>query len=158
MKMFALPIVLAFVVGCTPIQITPIEAPELTNRAEIVIHRESQFVASAVNMIFGANGNDYVKLSGGKYASIYLKPDSYEFFVRSDQADTPYVLNLELAANEVVCLRSFVSSSAAGVAILAGPIGYLVARKYSTFNVEKSECLSDDELDKLKIRTVNYKT
>lgn len=156
MKLITVVMSLAIMAGCTPIQTSILPATEINNRSEVVIYRESAATASLVNMIFGSNGNDYVKLQNGKYASVFLTPGSYEFFVRSDQADRPYPLTLELAANEVTCLHASVNGSAAAVAILGGPLGYLASRGSSTFKMEKAKCLSAEELGDREIVKVVY--
>ena len=145
-----------FMFGCTPMQITPLEVTDTNNRSEVIIHRESAFTAGGVNMIFGANSNDYVKLGNGRYASMYLRPGNHELFVRSDQGDKPYLLNIDLPANETTCLRAFIDSSSVGVAVLGGPIGFLATRGSSTFNIEKIECLSKEKLSELKAVNVTY--
>lgn len=148
--------VLFLVAACTPLKITALQATDINNRSEVLIVRESAFTASAVNMIFGANGNDYVALANGRYSSLFLKPGSYEFFVRSDQADAPYLLNLNMPLNAVTCLRAFVNPSSASVAILGGPIGYLATRGSSTFKMEKTDCPSQEELSERKAVAVEY--
>ena len=111
---------------------------------------------STVSMIFGANDNDYVKLGSGSYASMYMRPGSYEFFVRSTNADEPFLVTLDLPVNDVTCLRAFVNSDSAATAILGGTIGFLVSRSSSDFNMEKTECWSKEELDGRKVVAVEY--
>ena len=149
-------------IGCTPMQSKPLEATEINNRSEVIIYRELQYIDGSVGLVFGANGNDYVKLGGGSYASMYLKPGNYEFFVRGTNADEPFLLTLDLPVNDVTCLRAFnkVSGNAgtAAKAVLGrgGVIGLLVASGSSTFNMEKTECWSKEELDDRRAVAVEY--
>jgi len=144
-------------IGCTPMQSKPLEATEINNRSEVIIYREKQFVNSAVSMIIGANGNDYVKLGGGSYASMYMRPGSHEFFVRSTKKiDEPYLVTLDLSANDVTCLRAFNDTGSAATNMMtAGLVGLLLPRS-STFNMEKTECWSKEELDGRKVVAVEY--
>ena len=143
-------------IGCTPMQSKPLEATEINNRSEVIIYRESAFLNSAVSMIIGANGNDYVKLGGGSYASIYLRPGNYEFFVRSSNADEPFLVTLDLPVNDVTCLRAFNDTGSAATNMMtAGLVGLLLPRS-STFNMEKTECWSKEELDGRKVVAVEY--
>ena len=143
-------------IGCTPMQSKPLEATEINNRSEVIIYREKQIVGSAVSMIIGTNGNDYVKLGGGSYASIYLRPGNYEFFVRSSNADEPFLVTLDLPVNDVTCLRAFNNNGTAAAAILGGPIGFLASRGSSSFNMEETECWSKEELDDRRAVAVEY--
>lgn len=156
MKIIVFFVFLVALVGCTPIQKNLLPVTTVNNRSEVVIYREAKFTLSGVGMIFGSDGNDYVKLPNGRYTSVYMKPGNYEFFVRSDQADTPFIFPINLKANEITCLRAFVNDSAAAVAILGGTIGYLASRGSSSFKLEKTKCLSPEEIGDRKIVTVEY--
>lgn len=143
-------------IGCSPMQIKPLEATEINNRSEVIIYRESAFLNSALSMVFGANGNDYVTLGGGSYASMYMRPGSHEFFVRSTKTDEPYLVTLDLSANDVTCLRAFNDTGSAATNMMtAGLVGLLLPRS-STFNMEKTECWSKEELDGRKVVAVEY--
>ena len=148
-------------IGCTPMQSKPLEATEINNRSEVIIYRESAFLNSALSMVFGANGNDYVTLGGGSYASMYMRPGSHEFFVRSTKTDEPYLVTLDLSANDVTCLRAFnkvrsTAGTAAKVLVDGGLIGLLVGGGSSTFNMEETECWSKEELDDRRAVAVEY--
>ena len=156
MKLLIVLVAVTAVIGCTPMQTKPLEATEINNRSEVIVFRESQFVGAAVGMIIGANGNDYVKLSGGSYASMYFRPGNYEFFVRSSNADEPFLVTLDLPVNDVTCLRAFNNEGTAAAAILGGPIGFLASRGSSVFNMEETECWSKEELDGRKAVAVEY--
>tara|TARA_R110001632_G_scaffold119797_1_gene232342 strand:+ start:1816 stop:2310 length:495 start_codon:yes stop_codon:yes gene_type:complete len=149
-------------IGCSPMQSKPLEATEINNRSEVIIYRELQYIDGNLGLIFGANGNDYVKLGGGSYASMYMRPGSHEFFVRSTKKiDEPYLVTLDLSANDVTCLRAFnkvrsTAGTAAKVLVDGGLIGLLVGGGSSTFNMEETECWSKEELDDRRAVAVEY--
>ncbi len=134
-------LLLLAVAGCTPAKLTLLQAPDEANRAEILIYRESALNALAMPMVFGADGDDYVVLKDGQYTRILVRPGTYNFFVRSVQADRPRLLTVELQARGIKCLRAYANPANIAKA-LAEPAYYLG----STFLVEAVSCPSPAEL------------
>lgn len=140
------------IVGCTPAKITRLQLPDDSQRSEILVYRETSFNAEGIDMVFGADGNDYVSLRNGQYAHMYFRPGTYSFFVRSVGMDQPHVLTISVNANDTVCLKAFADPANYGKSLM--PILYHVS---STFLIERANCLSGKELVHYRRVAVEYK-
>ncbi len=151
--MFVALVVSSLLAGaCTPANLTRLRMPVESQRAEVLIYRESSVLASLGGLIFGANRQDYVILSNGSYAQIYLSPNTYEFFVRSTGADQPYVLGITLSANTRKCLKGYPNPSNILKSLLFIPAYYMG----NTFLLEEVACPSSEELPKYSKVAVQY--
>lgn len=130
-----LSVCISLMAGCSPAKVvqTPIVTDE--NRVELTVIREPSFNSAAVGMVFGADGNDYVKLSNGGVYNVALPAGSYDFFVRSTQADEPFILQAELKIGEHFCLKGFANPNNLAKALL--PITHYFS---NAFLLEKTEC------------------
>ena len=140
-------------VGCTSFQVKQLEIVNPDNRSEILVYRESALNAGGMGLIFGVNGDDYVKLRNDSYSFMYLKSGSYDLFVRSDQADQSYTLSVDLETGEKQCFRAYPNPSNIAKAIFLGLAYYMG----NTFLLEKSECMTEDELKEYRSIAVQYK-
>ncbi len=136
---FLLILPLFFIVGCTPINLKPIaKIDDNDQKAEVLLFRESGFNAKYITLIFGENKADYGSLDGGEYVRLYLKSGETNLFVRSDQADIPYVLNVNLIAGEKRCFKAY-----------ANPLNYLKLVVFfyfgNTFKLQEVNCFSAAE-------------
>lgn len=121
--------------GCSPARIVQAPIPADANKAELTVTREPSFNSGAVGMVFGANENDYVKLSNGGGYTVSLPAGSYSFFVRSTQADEPFILEAQLRHGDHLCLKGFANPN--NLAKVLMPITYHFS---NTFLLEKTEC------------------
>lgn len=153
MKALLVPCLLAglFLAGCTPVKLTRLQAPEESQRSEVLVFRESSFNAGGIGMVFGSDGNDYVSLSNDQYAQLQFRPGSYNFFVRSTQGDKPFVLPMALGARESRCLKAYANPANLGKAVL--PVAYLLG---NTFLLEQVNCPTKEELAKYGAVAVEY--
>lgn len=140
------------VVGCTPAKLTHLQLPDEPQRSEILVYRETSFNAEKMEMVFGADGNDYVSLRNGQYAHMYLRPGTYSFFVRSAYLDQPSVMAVTLNANDRVCLKAFADPANYGKVLM--PLLYHVS---NTFSIERTNCPSSKELANYRRVVVEYK-
>ena len=121
------------------------------NRAEIVIYRESSFNAGGVSLAVGIDGQAFATLGNSDYAAMFVRPGTYNFFVRARTAE-PTTLKLEAKAGERRCLKTVADST--NVAKILIPI-VLMASGYN-FTLEEVKCQSESELAKLTRINVEY--
>jgi hypothetical protein len=97
--------------------------------------------AGGISLIFGADGTDYFRLKGDEYAELQIPPNSYHFFVRSNQADRAFVLEKVLNSGDHKCLRAYANPNN----ILKAPtfVGYYFG---NTFKILEVECPGPEEL------------
>lgn len=139
-------------VGCSsPAHIINLPLPNDAESSTIMIYREPAFNYSHVGLIFGASSQDYVSLSNNDYAEIKVRSGSYNFFVRSDQADVPINLTMDLKSGDNKCLKAYVNPSNGYKAIL--PFLYYTS---NTFSFEAVECPSENKLLKYNKIAVKY--
>jgi len=142
---------LCFAVGCTPARLaTPPSPGDGEEVASVLVYRTLELNAGGISLVFGADGTDYLKLKGDDYAELQLPPNTYHFFVRSNQADRSFVLEKVLHSGDHKCLRAYANPNN----ILKVPtfVGYYFG---NTFKLLEVECPSQNELaryDKLQCR------
>lgn len=139
--------------GCTPANLVRLNMPPESERAEVQVYREPAFNASGIGLLFGAGNKDFVQLSNGEYARLYLPAGAHSFFARSTQADKPYELAISLVANQKTCLKASANSKNLAKTLL--PLAYYLS---STFQLEQVNCLSDVEIAKYSLVPVEYET
>lgn len=133
--------------SCTPAKFVRLSNPIESERSEVFVYRESAFNSGGVNAIFGANGNDYVKLGNSTFAELALPAGSHEFFVRSDQADVPFTHTLHLTVGAKKCLRIFPNPGNLKKSLEITPFSFFTS---NTFALEEVTCPSSDVLKKFK--------
>lgn len=121
--------------ACTPAKLIPLPEVAATNKSEIKINRVSAFNAKLVKAVFGEGEKDYVTISNGSEKVIYLPAGEYEFFVRSNQGDSPYKKKFILSHEQVLCLEIKPNSSNYAKAIV--PLSYYLGH---TFLINEKEC------------------
>src|SRR5690242_1847456 len=89
-------IIFTFIQGCTPANLTQPPVTTKDNQAELRVYREKAFNSGGIKAIFGAENQDYFEIYNGNQDNGKLPSGSYNFFVRSDQADNPFFLNVQL--------------------------------------------------------------
>lgn len=129
-------------VGCTPVHIAPRESAPDANKAELVVFRASAFNAGGYTAIFGADREDYVRLGNDTYVELHLVPRTYEFFVRTNDADRPHRLAIELKQNDRKCLEAYPNPSR----LVRAPLLFLGNWLGSNFLLREVECPSPDKL------------
>jgi hypothetical protein len=153
-KMFlCLTPILLLLSGCASMPLVSPKMPDASNRAEVIVFRESAFNAGGVSLTFGANGQALVYLSNAEFASIHLEPGTYRFFVRA-RSDDPATLDLTtLKANDRRCFKTY--ANPLNVAKNFVPFGRLLI-KDPAFIVQEVECPPSEELAKYSRVTVEY--
>ena len=89
--------------NCTPTRITSSNFGKDTKTSNVKVYRENKFLFLGVPAIFGYNNKDKVKLWKGDRSEIKVPIGNHEFFVRSNQADRPSKLNVEIKEGETTC-------------------------------------------------------
>lgn len=134
-KRFFIVLFLFLITGCSPARIVQVPISTDDNKAELSVIRESSFNSGLAGMVFGANGNDYVKLTNGGRYDVSLPAGSYDFFVRSIQADEPFIFKSQLNPGEHLCLKGFANPNNIAKSLM--PIVYHFS---NTFLLEKIDC------------------
>lgn len=98
---------LLILTNCTPARIVGNDYnPKTTKTEKVRIVRKQSVVLSLVPAIFGYDEKDKVKLKNGDEAVIEVPTGKREFFVRSNQADRPKKVIVDLKKGEPVCFNS----------------------------------------------------
>jgi hypothetical protein len=133
--MFFTLVFLFLITGCSPARIVQAPIPTDANKAELPVTREPSFNSRAVGMVFGADENDYVKLENGGGYKVSLPTGWYSFFVRSTQADEPFILEAQVRPGDRLCLEGFANPNNLAKALM------LITYHFSnTFLLERTEC------------------
>lgn len=137
--------------GCTPAKIVKMPAAEPAQSAQVFIYRETAFNAGGVTMIFGENKTDHIELNNSQYAEFQAAAGTHDYFVRSNQADQPYVLRVELLAGEKKCLKAYANPANIGKVLL--PMAHYMG---NTFLLAAGDCLTPEEMTKYFPVQVEY--
>ena len=128
--------------GCTPAQLaTPRSPREGEKASSILVYRTIDLNAGGVSLIFGADETDFFTLKSDEYAELRLPAKTYQFFVRSNQADKPYVFEEVLNPGDHKCLRAYANPHNYWKALTL--VGYYFG---NTFKIKEVECPSHDKL------------
>lgn len=149
LKSFAL--LLPFIAGCASQPISSPSRPPAANQGEVVIYRESSFIAGAVGLRVGVGSDAFASIDNSEYVRVLLAPGQHEIFVRARTAD-PTRVRISLARDARVCLRT--SASPSTLAKIIVPVT-LIATGYH-FYLDEVPCPGDADLEKLKLVSVNY--
>jgi hypothetical protein len=142
----------ALAAGCTPVKPTKLETPPAAERADVLVYRESAFNAGGIGMVFGANKVDFLEMGNNTYVEIPLRAGEYELFVRSTQADQPYVLKTALAPADKKCFRAYANPSNIGKAVLL-PFAYYMGH---TFLLDEVACPAAEALANYTRKEAQY--
>jgi hypothetical protein len=129
-------------IGCTPARIATLEPPPEAERSEVLVYRGSAFNAGGMTAIFGVDRNDYLKLGTDTYAELRLVPKTYEFFVRTNEADRPFRLTIELKQNDRRCLEAYPNPKN----LMKVPLFFVGYWLGNTFLLKEVDCPKSDEL------------
>jgi hypothetical protein len=153
MKSFLLSVLsLVCLYGCAPARIIPVEKADQSNRATVMVFRESEFNAGGADAIVGAEGKDWVRLETKSFVELQLKPGRYEFFVRAKLKKEPFILAKDVEQSANLCLR--VIPNPANLAAAMVPIAGLFTG--STFILEGVACPSAEGLAQFTKAEVTY--
>lgn len=142
---------LASLAGCSSLPIVAIPKPSPMAQAEVVVFRESSFIAGGVSLAVGTGNAAFAAISNSEYVSVNLSAGEQDLFVQARTAD-PTRVRLTLQPGSRVCLRT--SSSPSTLAKVAIPIT-LIATGYHFF-LDEVPCLSAEDFSKYKQVPVNY--
>jgi len=141
----------AVLVGCASQPVVAIPKPSPSARAEVLVFRESSFIAGGVSLAVGTNGAAFASLSNSDYVVADMSPGEQEIFVQARTAE-PTRVKVKLQHGSRTCLRT--SASPSTVAKVAVPIA-LIATGYH-FYLDEVPCPSPAELAKYKLLSVSY--
>lgn len=142
---------LASLAGCASQPLTAIRKPSPTAQAEVVVFRESSFIAGGVSLTVGTGSSAFASISNSEYVSVNLPTGEQDIFVQARTAD-PTRVRLALQAASRVCLRT--SASPSTLAKVLVPVT-LMASGYH-FYLDAVPCPSAEELAKYKRVLVTY--
>lgn len=142
---------LASLAGCASQPLTALPKPSPTAQAEVVIFRESSFIAGGVSLTVGTGISAFAYISNSEYVSVNLPTGEQEIFVRARSAD-PTRVRLTLQPSSRVCLRTSASHSTLTKVLV--PVT-LMASGYH-FYLDEVPCPSAEELAKYKQVFVAY--
>jgi hypothetical protein len=144
-------VVAAALSGCTSMPLTPLQRPSMEGSGEVVIYRESAFVAGGISLTVGANANAFAYLSNGEQVLVSLPTGDQEIFVRA-KTSNPTRVRIVVKRGERICLRT--SSNPNTIAKVIVPI-VLMITGYD-FYLDVVPCMPPDELAKYKLVPVTY--
>ncbi len=139
-------------VGCSSLPVVPLSAPDVANRAEVVIYRVYAFNAGGVSLTVGTGGQAFANLNNTEYVAAFVPPGSRPFFVQARSAD-PTTFTVELKPGERACLKTEADPGNLGKVLLP-PL--LIATGYR-FTLEQVPCPSEGEFAKYKRVNVEYR-
>jgi hypothetical protein len=107
MEIFApviLIIIALFLSNCTPAGMVFEDSAENVKTSKLIVSRGNKFLFIGVPAIFGYDEKDKVQLWSGDRSEISVPVGRRGFFVRSNQADRPFKLNVEIKEGKPTCL------------------------------------------------------
>jgi hypothetical protein len=149
--LFLFVLVLTLLAGCASLPLTTISKPSPTAQAEVVIFRESSFIAGAVSLAVGNGTSAFAYIANSEYVSVNLPTGEQDIFVQARTAD-PTRVRLILQPASRVCLRT--SASPSTLAKVLVPVT-LMATGYH-FYLDEVTCPSAEELAKYKQVFITY--
>lgn len=150
---YALVLVLALATlpGCASLPIVAIPRPPQVSQAQVVVFRESSFIAGGVSLSVGTGNKAFAAISNTEYVEVNLPAGEQDIFVQARTAE-PTRVRLTLQRGTRVCLRT--SSSKDTLAKVVIPIT-LIATGYH-FYLDVVPCLSAAEMSRYKKVHVTY--
>lgn len=144
-------IAFASLAGCASYPFTAIPMPSPTAQAEVVVFRESSFIAGGVSLTVGTGSSAFANISNSEYVSVNLPTGEQDIFVQARIAN-PTRVRLTLQPASRVCLRTIASPSTLAKVLV--PV-ILMTTGYH-FYLDEVPCPSAEELAKYKQVTVIY--
>ena len=144
-------VVAASLTACASTPTLPLARPSAQQQAEVVVYRESSFIAGGVSLTVGVNGRAVANIGNSDKIRALLPAGEHEFFVQARSA-TPTKVKVQLEPGASVCLRT--SSSASTLAKVAVPITLIASGYY--FYLNQISCPPKTDLDKYKEVPVAY--
>jgi hypothetical protein len=141
----------AALAGCAGQPITALERPSASAKAEVVVFRESSFIAGGVSLTVGTGNAAFASLANDEYVSVELPTGERDVFVRARSAE-PTRIRLRLQPASRVCLRTSASSNT--IAKTLFPVA-LMTTGYE-FQLDEVACPSTAELARYKPVQVTY--
>jgi hypothetical protein len=132
--------------GCTPANLVTYESPSEDEKASVLIYRDYAYQYSAVDIVFGINDKDIIKLEDTSFAQVDFQAGKQNLFVRTTQADRPETLALTLKPGDLVCLRTVAKPSYYAKMLTFG-LSSLVT---SMFSLEQVTCPTKEFLSNYK--------
>lgn len=148
---FLLILALTSLAGCASQPLTAVPKPPSDAQAEVVVFRESSFIAGAVSLAVGTGTSAFATIANSEYVSVSLPTGDQDIFVRARTAD-PTRIHLTLQPASRVCLRTSASPSTAAKVLV--PVS-LMASGYH-FYLDEVPCPSAEEFAKYKRVFVTY--
>ncbi len=144
-------VIAALLTACASTPTLPLARPSTQQQAEVVVYRESSFIAGGVSLTVGVNGKAIANISNSDKIRALLPAGEHEIFVQARSA-TPTKVKIQLDPGATVCLRT--SSSASTLAKVAVPITLIASGYY--FYLDQISCPAKADLDKYKEVPVAY--
>lgn len=151
LKVSCVTLAAALLVGCAGQMVVAIPKPLPSARAEVLVFRDSSFIAGGVSLAVGTGGTAFASLSNSDYVIAEFSPGERDVFVQARTAN-PTKLQVKLQHGSRVCLRT--SASPSTLAKVAVPFA-LIATGYH-FYLDEVHCPTVAELAKYKLIAVPY--
>jgi hypothetical protein len=142
---------LASLPGCSSLPVVSMPRPSATAQAEVLVYRESSFIAGGVSLAVGTGSAAFASISNSEYVVANLPSGDRDVFVQARTAE-PTRVQLKLRHGTRTCLRT--SSSPSTIAKVVVPIT-LMATGYH-FYLDEVPCPSTEQLSKYKQVFVTY--
>ena len=145
-----LPLTLALF-ACASAPVQPLKQPAADQQGEVLVYRESAFVAGAVGLTVGVDGKAVAHIGNTDKVRLLLPAGPHSIFVQARSAN-PTQVTVQVAPGASLCLRTGANSNAYVKVIV--PIA-LIATGYH-FYLDEMPCPSAEELAKYKDISVSY--
>ena len=120
--------------GCTTIHKDIQHVTNTQTSAELIVYRESGFMAGAVDAMFGENDKYFMELANGEFARFLIDSGKHTFQVDVDGAPE-FELKVTLNPNSTTCIKVESNPKLAGTALIP-----LVANLNPNFVMSEVDC------------------
>ena len=137
--------------GCASNPTFPLVKPVPDTQSQLIVYRESSFIAGGVGLTVGTNNRAFATVSNGDKVAVMLPAGEHEVYVQARSAE-PTKVKIKLTQGSTICMRT--SSSSSTLAKLVIPV-LLIATGYH-FYLDEVPCPSSTELGKYGETPVTY--
>jgi len=150
---FILPLIAILALGaCASAPLSPLSRPSPDAQGEVIVFRESAFVAGAVSLTVGSGADAFASIGNSEKVRAMFPTGERDIYVQARSAK-PTRLRVVVNKNMPVCLRT--SSSPSAYAKVIVPIVFMATGYH--FYLDEVPCPPAEELAKYKDVPVAYR-
>jgi len=137
--------------GCASGPVSPLSRPSPESQGEVIVFRESAFVAGGVALKVGSGASPFANLENSEKVRAMFPAGEHEIFVQARSAD-PTKVRITVEKSAPVCLRTSANPNTYAKVVI--PVT-LISTGYH-FYLDQVPCPPPDELAKYKDVPVTY--